>query len=190
MLNIEFFQKKTRELAEFFLNHKYSKISSHCLTTFASLDAKWNMVQPHLYATATNSPVRCVFRGSDECGASAPRFFYLPLCSSSSCSETISMSFNQHFPWTVYLDATTSILKCLCYSRGIGQVQIRYFSSARYKRKCIEMGTGWIYMWLGGCLQLFCPSVFGLVLMDEILMDEIKRLPRLFWQGFKLRTQI
>jgi len=77
----------------------------------------------------TNSLVRCAFWGSDKCGASARCCsFYLPLGSSSSCSKskTISMCY-QHFPWTVYLDATTSILKHLHYSRGIGQVQIWYF---------------------------------------------------------------
>ena len=33
---------------------------------------------------------------------------------------------NQHFPQAVLLYATTLVLKCLRYSRGIGQVQIRY----------------------------------------------------------------
>ena len=64
----------------------------HCLTTFASLDAKENIVQPQFYSTTTNLLVRCAFWGSDESEASALCcFFYLPLGSSSSCSKTISM---------------------------------------------------------------------------------------------------
>jgi len=59
----------------------------------ASLDAEQSIVQPQFYGTTINSPVRCAFWGSDECGASAPCcLFYLPLgSSSSSCSKTISM---------------------------------------------------------------------------------------------------
>jgi len=49
-------------------------------------------MKPQFYGTTTNLPVRFTFWGSDECGASVPRCsFYLPLGSSSLCSETISM---------------------------------------------------------------------------------------------------
>ena len=115
---------------EFFKNHKNSKFRLsasllHCLTTFASLDAKKSILQPQFYNTTTNSPVRCAFWGSDECGASAlHRSFYLPLGSSSSFSSSKSyqcVNFsNQDFPRAVHLNSTTSNLKHLCYSRGIG----------------------------------------------------------------------
>jgi len=41
--------------------YKKIKISSHCLATFASLDAKQSIAQPQFYSTITNSPVRCAF---------------------------------------------------------------------------------------------------------------------------------
>jgi len=41
----------------------------------------------------------------------------------------------------VYLDATTSILNRLCYSRGIGQVQIRLLQLQDASKKLVEMGV-------------------------------------------------
>ena len=73
--------------------------------------------------------------------------FYHPLgSSSSSCSKTMLIFSNQHFPWAVYLD-TTSILKLLCYSRGIGQVQIWYF-------ECKLHGRGWQHRYIRGLVAV------------------------------------
>ena len=65
--------------------------------------------------------------GSDECETPVPCcFFHLPisiLLHAGKPHRCVKFS-NQDFPLAVYLDATTSILKCLHYSRGIGQVKI------------------------------------------------------------------
>ena len=50
--------------------------------------------------------------------------------------------YNQHFRRAVYLDATTSILKRLRYSRGNGQVQICNTLSTRYEQKACWSGRG------------------------------------------------
>ena len=106
-----------------------------CGGSTLSLEPKRSSKWPPFYSTAINSPVRCAF-GVLMCGSSAPRCsFHLPLGSSSSCSKTIS--------WAVHLDTTTSILKRLCYSRGIGQVQIYDNSSARYEQKARYESIWW-----------------------------------------------
>ena len=50
---------------------------------------------------------------------------------------------NQHFPWAVYLDATTSILKHLHHSRDIGQVQStdKILRVQNTIKKSIEVGV-------------------------------------------------
>jgi len=120
-------------MAGYWIFKKNRKNSKFCLT--ASLPGhihkprhQQSIVQPQFYATATYSPVRCAFWGSDKRGASAPRCSFYLLLGSSSCNETISMcNFSyQHFS-AVYLDTA---IKCLHFSKSIGQVegqvQIRY----------------------------------------------------------------
>jgi len=66
---------------------------TYYLITITSLEPRWSSKWSPFYTTTANSPVRCSFWGSNECGASVPHcFFYLPLGSSStSCNKTISM---------------------------------------------------------------------------------------------------
>jgi len=52
------------------------------------------------------------------------------LCTSLFLLSSIRLYFffmQQNHPWAMYLDAITTLLKCLHYSRSIGQVQIWYF---------------------------------------------------------------
>jgi len=70
---------------------------------------------------------------------------------------------NQHFPLAVYLDATTSILKYLCYSRGTGQVHMRYFECKisvlkwvwqdRYIRSLVD-GSHFVLQYLASLWQM------------------------------------
>jgi len=63
----------------------------------------------------------------------------------------------------VYLDTTTSILKRLRYSRGIGQVQVRYFRVQDVSEKIIEVGmAALIYTPRPGCFHfvLECSASF------------------------------
>jgi len=122
--------------------------------TVASLEPKWSSKRPPFYTTTKNSSVNCVIWHSDECGVSVPHCsFYLPLGSSFSCSETIFMYY-QRFPWAVYLNAITSILKHLHYFRDVGQVQIRYLEWAK---SSID---------IHGLVEVFCPWVFSPILKD------------------------
>ena len=90
-LNIAFKTRKHFQMAGYWI-FKRSKFCFTACLTFASLNVKWSIVQPQFYCTTINSPVRCAFWDSDKWGASVPRCsFYLPLGSSSSCSETISI---------------------------------------------------------------------------------------------------
>jgi len=74
------------------LIHSLTRSLTHYLTIVASLEPKRSNKRSPFCATTTNLPVRCAFWDSNKCGASAPHCsFYLPLGSSSSCSETILM---------------------------------------------------------------------------------------------------
>jgi len=118
------------------------KCLTHLLTTVASLEPKRKGAQPPFYITTTYSPVRCAFWGSG--GASAPRWFLLSSIILHAVKPYQCVNFsNEHFLWAVSEESSTfpscagggtkffeqcistSILKCLRYSRGIGQVQIR-----------------------------------------------------------------
>jgi len=81
-----------------------------------TLDAKQSIIQLQFYSTTTTLLVRCAFwvlMNVEPLHAAKPY-------------PCVNYS-NQHFPWAVYLEATISILKWLCYSRDIGQVRIRCF---------------------------------------------------------------
>jgi len=124
---------KKHEIAYWWPDIEFHQKLKFCLTasltTVASLEAKRKGAQPQFYTTTTNSPVGCAFWGSNKWGASAPGWFLFS-------SIRLFFFFMQRnhtdvliFQLTLSLsnvsNCTTSILKCLCYSRGIGQVQIR-----------------------------------------------------------------
>ena len=134
MIEIKFFQTENFVSLRCWL--------THYLTTFASLDVKWSIIQLKFYSTTTNSSVRCAFWGSDKCGALHLIILFIfhqtLLIHAAKPYQHVNFS-NQHFCWAVYPDTTTSILKCLCYSRGIGKVQIRYFKCNIQAKKCIKV---------------------------------------------------
>ena len=108
-------------------NHK-SKILSHCLThyltTFTSLDAKQSIVQLQFYATTTNVPVRCLLGFRRVWGLFALLFILSSIrlflfFMQQNHINVLIFPINIYFPRAVYLDTTTSILKCLRYSREI-----------------------------------------------------------------------
>ena len=68
--NITYSFKTTKSLTgdrlQTFKNFSKLKISSHSLTTVASLEPKRSREWPPFYGTTTNSPVGCAFWGSDK----------------------------------------------------------------------------------------------------------------------------
>ena len=117
-----------------FKNCKNLEISfncfTNCLTTSAKLDAKWSIVQPQFYGTYQwDVP----FGVPGSLHLSFPFIFYETLL-----LYTISMHKIFHSTLSLssvasYLAITTSILKCLCYSRAIIWVQDS-------NEKLVEMG--------------------------------------------------
>jgi len=78
----------------------------------------------------------------------------------------------------VYLDTTTSILKCLRYSRGIEQVQI--LQEQDMSKKFIEMGmAAWIYTQPGGSSFVLESSA-----SFRQIENESKHLPHPFLMRF------
>ena len=63
--------------------------------------------------------------------------FYLPLFLHTT-KPYQCVNFSNHY---FIVGTTTSILKCLCYFRGIGQVQIRYYWVQNTSEKLIEVGV-------------------------------------------------
>ena len=116
-------------------------------------------------------------------GASAPCYcFYLPLGSSLHAAkpyQCVNFS-NQHWSWAVYLDATTSILKRLCYSRGIGQVQVRYFECKMRVKRSLKWVWQHQYTW-----PTCCHFVLESSASFWLIKHGTKRMPCPFWQGFK-----
>ena len=81
---------------------------------------------------------------------------------------------NKHFPWAVYLDATTSVLKHLHYSRGIGQEQIQYFEC----RMQAKSGHGSI-----DYIHSLVAVILSLSLQPHLDKLNVYHAP--FWWGFK-----
>jgi len=110
-----------------------------------------------------------------------PFIFYYTLLYLHAAKPYRSVSFsNQYLPWAVYLDTTTSILKRLLYSRGIGQVQVWYFEcKMRVKR---SLKWAWQQRYICGLVAvIFSLSVqlhFGRLNMKL----NICHAP--FWWGF------
>ena len=85
---------------------------------------------------------------------------------------------NQHFPSAVYLDATTSVLKCSRYSRGIRQLQMQYF-------KCkIQANSG------HGRIDIYMAWWMAVILSFSLQrhFDRLNVKLNAFWRGLKLRT--
>jgi len=97
---------------------KFPNCLTASLTTVTSLEPKRKGAQPPFYATTANSPVGCVFWGSDKWGTSlfllsSIRLFFFYM--QQNHTDVLIFPINTFFEQCI--KCTTSILKCLHYSR-------------------------------------------------------------------------
>ena len=122
---------------------------------------------------ATILCMRCAFWGCNECGASTPCCsFYLSLgflLHAAKPYRCVKFS-NQHFPWAMYLDATTSIFACATQEVWTSADRIMWMQDRAW--------------W-----QSFFPASFQQIETEvchvPLLVVSFQRLPcPLFWWGF------